>query len=222
VDRDTMAHKGDLDEVLLSFAAGRIDALVGTQMIAKGHDFPNVTLVGVISVDVGLGLPDLRSAERTFQLITQVAGRSGRGNKPGRVLIQTYYPEHYALRHAVQQDYEAFYKEEIRYRERLAYPPFFVLSSILIKHREFAEAMKNANILRRSLDAANKAREVRVLGPASASLSRLKNEYRIQIILKGHARRTLRDTLDMALADAEAHGCEMRHVFVEIDPVNLM
>ncbi|MBK6722171.1 MAG: primosomal protein N' [Acidobacteria bacterium] len=108
VDRDTMAHKGELDKILLEFAAGKLDMLVGTQMISKGHDFPNVTLVGVLGIDIGLGLPDMRSAERTFQLLTQVAGRSGRGKKAGKVLIQTYYPEHYALRHAKEQDYDAF------------------------------------------------------------------------------------------------------------------
>jgi len=222
VDRDTMAHKGELEDVLLRFAAGRIDMLVGTQMIAKGHDFPNVTLVGVISVDIGLGLPDLRSAERTFQLITQVAGRSGRGTRSGKVLIQTYYPEHYALRHAKEQDYEGFYKHEIKFRERLAYPPFFVLASIMIKHRDHAYASKNANLLRRSLDAANTNRNVRVLGPAPASISRLKNEFRLQIILKGVSRRGLRETLDIAIADAERTGCDLRTVNVEIDPVNLM
>jgi|CXWL01.1.fsa_nt_gi primosomal protein N' (replication factor Y) len=222
VDRDTMAHKGEIEDVLLKFAAGGLDMLVGTQMIAKGHDFPNVTLVGVISVDIGLGLPDMRSAERTFQLITQVAGRSGRGKLAGKVLIQTYYPEHYALRHAVKQDYEGFYAEEIKYRERLAYPPFFVLASILIKHRDLGYASKNANILRRSLDAANSAKHARVLGPAPASLSRLKNEYRLQIILKGVNRRSLRETLDIALANAEQDGCDLRTVNVEIDPVNLM
>ncbi len=222
VDRDTMAHKGELDQVLLDFAAGGLDMLVGTQMIAKGHDFPNVTLVGVIGVDIGLGMPDLRSAERTFQLITQVAGRSGRGEKPGTVLIQTYYPEHYALRHAMRQDYEGFYTEEIRFRERLAYPPFVVLASIMVKHRDHGHAMKQANLLRQCLDAANVARHVRVLGPAPASISRLKNEYRIQIIIKGASRRALRDTLDAALADAENRGCDMRSVFVEIDPISLM
>jgi primosomal protein N' (replication factor Y) len=222
IDRDTMSHKGELDRVLLDFAGGRIDMLVGTQMIAKGHDFPRVTLVGVISVDIGLGLPDLRSAERTFQLITQVAGRSGRGEKPGRVLIQTYYPEHYALRHAVAQDYEGFYGDEIKFRERLAYPPFLVLASIMVKHRDHANASRTASILRRALDAANTAKHIRVLGPAPASLSRLKNEYRIQLILKGQTRRALRETLDIALADAESHGAEMRTVYVEIDPVNLM
>jgi primosomal protein N' (replication factor Y) len=222
VDRDTMAHKGELDKVLLDFAGGRLDMLVGTQMIAKGHDFPNVTLVGVVSVDIGLGLPDLRAAERTFQLITQVAGRSGRGDKAGRVLIQTYYPEHYALRHAMRQHYEGFYSEEIRYRERLAYPPFFVLASIMIKHRDQGLAAKNANLLRRALDFANTSKQVRVLGPAPASLARLKNEYRIQLILRSPGRRELRSVLDIALADAESHGAEMRSIYVEIDPVNLM
>jgi len=222
IDRDTMAHRGEMEDVLLKFAAGGLDLLVGTQMIAKGHDFPNVTLVGVISVDIGLGMPDLRSAERTFQLVTQVAGRAGRGKKPGRVLVQTYYPEHYALRHAREQDYEGFYAEEIKFRERLAYPPFFVLASILIKHRDHAYAQKNANILRRSLDAANTSRSSRILGPAPASISRLKNEYRLQMILKSGNRLSLRETLNIALADAESHGCDMRTINVEIDPVNLM
>lgn len=222
VDRDTMAHKGELDQVLLDFEAGRLDMLVGTQMISKGHDFPNVTLVGVLGIDIGLGMPDLRSAERTFQLITQVAGRSGRGDKPGRVLIQTYYPEHYALRHAVNQDYDGFYREEIKYRERMAYPPFYVLASIMTKHHDHAYAMRHANILRRALDSANHAKYARILGPAPASLMRLKNEYRIQIILKGKTRRSMREILDIALADAEEHGCDLRIVFVEIDPVNLM
>lgn len=233
VDRDTMAHKGEIEDVLLKFAAGHLDMLVGTQMIAKGHDFPNVTLVGVISVDIGLGLPDLRSAERTFQLITQVAGRAGRGKQAGKVLIQTYYPEHYALRHAKQQDYEAFYAEEIKFRERLGYPPFYVLASILIKHRDHAYASKQANLLRRCLD--NAARSIvsprlpnsstpplRILGPAPASLSRLKNEFRLQIILKGTTRRILRETLNIALLDAEHQGCDLRTINVEIDPVNLM
>ncbi len=222
VDRDTMAHKGEVDEVLLRFAAGGLDMLVGTQMIAKGHDFPNVTLVGVISVDIGLGLPDLRSSERTFQLITQVAGRSGRGERPGKVLIQTYYPEHYALVHAKAQDYDGFYDEEIRFRERLGYPPFTSMASILVKHSDLGHAGRNANLIRRALDAANAERKVRILGPAPAALSRLKNEYRLQLILRSSTRRALRTTLDIALEDAERQGCDMRFVYVEIDPVNLM
>jgi primosomal protein N' (replication factor Y) len=116
IDRDTASNRRRFEKVLMDFSEGQIDLLVGTQMLAKGHDFPNVTLVGVVSVDAGLGLADFRAAERTFQLITQVAGRAGRGEKPGRVLIQTYHPHHYVLRHACAQDYEGFYNEEIRHR----------------------------------------------------------------------------------------------------------
>ncbi|WP_284142653.1 helicase-related protein, partial [Escherichia coli] len=124
VDRDTTGKRREMERILDRFADGEIDMLVGTQMLAKGHDFPNVTLVGVISVDAGLALPDFRSAERTFQILTQVAGRAGRGSLQGRVLIQTYHPEHYALRHACAQNYDAFYAEEIEFRRHLSYPPF--------------------------------------------------------------------------------------------------
>src|SRR5688572_12354117 len=222
IDRDTMSRKGEMAKTLNAFDKGEIDMLVGTQMIAKGHDFHNVTLVGVISVDTMLGMPDLRSAERTFQLLTQVAGRAGRGNLPGRVLIQTYYPEHYALRHAVGQDFEGFYKEEMRYRERLGYPPYFVLASIMVVHGDLKYASKSAAIFRDSLDRANKDGSLRILGPAQASISRIKNKYRQQIIVKSENRKALREMLDQALNEAEARGCDRRIVNVEIDPVNLM
>lgn len=204
------------------FARGEIDILVGTQMIAKGHDFPNVTLVGVIGIDIGLGLPDLRAAERTFQLVTQVAGRSGRGAKPGKVLIQTYHPDHYALRYGKSQDYKGFYREELKYRERFSYPPYYVLANISIKSRKQAAALRSAEIIRRSIDVFNDDRQARVLGPAQASLSRLKNEFRYQVILKARTRRELRLLLDQALANAEKKGCDMRSLYVEIDPMNLM
>jgi primosomal protein N' (replication factor Y) len=222
IDRDTIARRRDMERILNDFSRGELDMLVGTQMIAKGHDFPNVTLVGVVSVDLGLGLPDFRSAERTFQLLTQVAGRAGRGDLGGQVLIQTYYPEHYALRHAREQDYEGFYDEEIRYRERMGYPPFFALASILIKHSELNVAAENARKLRRALDEANAQKACRILGPAPASFARLKGEHRLQILIKSPNRKVLRETLDLALAAAEAKGCDMRIVFTEIDPVNLM
>jgi primosomal protein N' (replication factor Y) len=196
--------------------------LVGTQMIAKGHDFPNVTLVGVISVDLGLGLPDFRSAERTFQLLTQVAGRAGRGDLAGRVLIQTYYPSHYVLRHAGNQDYEGFYADEIKFRERMGYPPFFSLASILVRHRDAAIAAATAHKIRKALDNANVSKACRILGPAPASLSRLKGEYRFQILIKSRSKRRLRETIDLALSVAESKGCDMRLVHTEIDPVNLM
>jgi primosomal protein N' (replication factor Y) len=222
IDRDTMSRRGQLAKTLIGFSRGESDMLVGTQMLAKGHDFHNVTLVGVISVDTGLGLPDFRSAERTFQLLTQVAGRAGRGDLPGRVLIQTYYPEHYALRYACEQDYEGFYREETKYRQRLNYPPFVVLASILIKHSDREHALKNANLLKESLDRANKDIACRILGVSPASLARLKGEYRFHILLKSASRKALRETLDIALDEAESHGCDMRIVFTEIDPVNMM
>ncbi len=222
IDRDTMTKRGEMAKTLIGFDRGEIDMLVGTQMLAKGHDFHNVTLVGVISVDTGLGLPDFRSAERTFQLITQVAGRAGRGSLQGRVLIQTYYPEHYALRHAVKQDFEGFFAEEIRYRERLNYPPFVALASILIKHADLSVATKNAQILKDCLDTANKDKSCRILGVASASLSRLKGEHRLQILVKSVNRHKLREVLDIAIDAAESKGCDLRVIQVEIDPINLM
>ena len=222
IDRDTMAKRGQMSKTLLAFDSGEIDMLVGTQMLAKGHDFHNVTLVGVISVDIGLGLPDFRSAERTFQILTQVAGRAGRGQLPGRVLIQTYYPEHYALRYASDQDYEGFYNEEVRFRSQLSYPPFIVLASILIKNTDEDAAKRNANLVRNSLDAANADKSCRILGPAPASISRLKGEYRIQLLVKSTSRKKLREMLEMGLHLAENNGAEMRHIYTEIDPVNLM
>lgn len=222
IDRDTMTRKGEMAKTLLAFDRGEIDMLVGTQMLAKGHDFHNVTLVGVISVDTGLGLPDFRSAERTFQLITQVAGRAGRGDLAGRVLIQTYYPEHYALRHAVNQDYEGFFNEEIRYRERMAYPPYVVLASILVRHTDLNVATQTARSLRESLDSANSEKSCRVLGPAPASIARLKNEHRIQILVKGKNRKRLREVLELGLAEADEKNVDLRTIQVEIDPVNML
>ena len=222
IDRDTMFRRGEMSRILTAFDNGEIDMLVGTQMLAKGHDFHNVTLVGVISVDIGLGLPDFRSAERTFQLLTQVAGRAGRGDLPGRVLIQTYYPEHYALKFACDQDYDGFFNEEVKFRRRLHYPPFVVLASILVKHADYSVADKNAQMFRASLDRANARRTCQILGPASASIARLKNEFRLQILVKSMSRNDLRECLDLAAEDAEAKGADLRCINIEIDPVNLL
>ena len=222
IDRDTTGRRKSFEEVLMSFSRGEIDMLVGTQMLAKGHDFPNVTLVGVISVDAGLALPDFRSAEKTFQLLTQVAGRAGRGDLQGRVLIQTFHPDHYALRHANTQSYEDFYAEEIRFRKNLNYPPFVALASILIKHSNYNYAFDNAQILRDCLQASNVEKNCIVLGPAPAPLARLKGEHRLQILVKARNRTKLRETLDFALADAQEKFCDLRVVNVEIDPVNLL
>lgn len=222
VDRDTTSRRKSFEETLMAFSEGAIDMLVGTQMLAKGHDFPNVTLVGVVSVDAGLALPDFRSAEKTFQLLTQVAGRAGRGTLQGRVIIQTYHPEHYALRHACAQNYENFYAEEIRFRKNLNYPPFVALACITIHHENYAYAFDNAEILRECLNKANTERKSRVLGVAPAPLSRLKGEHRLQILIKSVNRKTLRALLDFALADAQEKSCDLRIINVEVDPVNLL
>jgi primosomal protein N' (replication factor Y) len=223
LDRDTTARRHTYEQAILRFGAGELDMLVGTQMIAKGHDFPNVTLVGVVSVDAGLGMPDFRAAERTFQLLTQVAGRAGRGERAGRVLIQTFHPHHYALRHACAQDYAGFYAEEIGYRRNLSYPPFVALASLLIHCPDWERAQTTAAELRRALDEANTDRSCRVLGPAPAPLARLRGEHRIQLLVKARNRLRMRAVLDVALASAgAASGCDLQAVNVEIDPVNLM
>jgi primosomal protein N' (replication factor Y) len=222
VDRDTMSRHRSFEETLLRFGSGEIDMLVGTQMLAKGHDYPNVTLVGVVSVDAGLALPDFRSAERTFQLITQVAGRAGRGEREGRVLIQTYHPEHYALKYACAQDYDGFYEEEIRHRRNLNFPPFVALAAVLVHEQSFMAAQSLALELRHALDRANLDRACKILGPAPAPLARLRNEHRIQLLLKSVSRQSLRQTIDRAVEDATATGLSLHNVNIEIDPVNLM
>lgn len=222
IDRDTTARRRVFEQSLADFSAGRIDTLVGTQMLAKGHDFPNVTLVGVVSVDAGLALPDFRSAERTFQLITQVAGRAGRGDRPGRVLIQTYHPYHYALGHACAQDFEAFYNEEIRYRQNHSYPPFVALATLLVHGPDLGRVRTDSLELRKQLDAANEGRKCRILGPAPAPLSRLKGEHRFQLLLKSRSRRSLREVADAALKSVAENGVNLRSVNLEIDPVSIM
>jgi primosomal protein N' (replication factor Y) len=222
IDRDTTARRKVFEQSLADFSAGKIDTLVGTQMLAKGHDFPNVTLVGVVSVDVGLALPDFRAAERTFQLITQVAGRAGRGDRPGRVLIQTHHPYHYALRHACAQDYEAFYEEELRYRQNHSYPPFVALASLLVHGPDLGRVRSDSLELRKQLDAVNQERKCRVLGPAPAPLSRLKGEHRFQLLIKSRSRKHLREVADTALKKAAESGMNLRTVNLEIDPVSIM
>ena len=222
IDRDTTARRKVFEQSLADFSAGRIDTLVGTQMLAKGHDFPNVTLVGVVSVDAGLALPDFRSAERTFQLITQVAGRAGRGDRPGRVLIQTYHPYHYALRHACAQDYEGFYEEELRYRQNHSYPPFVALASLLVHGPDLGKVRNDSLELRKQLDLVNQERKCRVLGPAPAPLSRLKGEHRFQLLIKSRSRKDLREVADAGLKALAESGINLRTVNLEIDPVSIM
>ena len=222
IDRDTATRRGSFERALSDFGAGKIDMLVGTQILAKGHDFPNVTLVGVVSVDAGMALPDFRAAERTFQLLTQVAGRAGRGDRAGKVLIQTYHPYHYALRHASAQDYLGFYEEEIRHRQNHTYPPFVALASLLVHGAEIDRVRMDAVELRKELDRANAERVARILGPAPAPLARLKGEHRIQLLVKCRNRRELRKIIDDALAALRERKISLRTINVEIDPVSIM
>ncbi len=222
LDRDTAQRRGAYERILSEFAAGEIDVLVGTQMIAKGHDYPNVTLVGVVSVDAGLALPDFRSSERTFQLLTQVAGRAGRGDAPGLVMIQTYHPENYAITFARDQDYEGFYEREIRFRQAMSYPPFTTLINCLVQDEDLSKAKSYASELARALAAVRGDRAMRVLGPAPAPLARLKNRHRWQVLIKARSRPEARDALNLALARVDAAKVPLRAITIEVDPVSLM
>ncbi len=219
VDRDSVRRKGALTTLLARFAGGEIDLLVGTQMIAKGHDFPRVTLVGVISADVGLGLADFRAAERTFQLLTQVAGRAGRGELAGEAIVQTLYPEHYSIQVACRQDYPDFFARELVYRRSMRYPPVVALINAVVRGRSFAEAMDAAATLVSDLEGPARAGLFTVLGPAPAPLGRLRGEHRVQFFLKGTRRADMR----RALRDALASRPHLRkRVTVDVDPLNVL
>ena len=219
VDRDSVRRKGALTSLLSRFAAGEIDVLVGTQMIAKGHDFPRVTLVGVISADVGLGLADFRAAERTFQLLTQVAGRAGRGEQTGKAIVQTLYPGHYSIQLACRQDYPAFFDKELAYRRGMRYPPMVALVNAVIRGRTFDEAMRTAGDVVRRLEPAAGRGSFLILGPAPAPLGRLRGEHRVQFFLKGTRRAEMR----IALKDVLAAMPEIRRrVTVDVDPLSVL
>ncbi|TAK14870.1 MAG: primosomal protein N' [Acidobacteria bacterium] len=217
VDRDTIRKKGAIAAVLKDVSAGKIDILIGTQMIAKGHDFPEVTLVGVVSADVGLGLADFRASERTFQLLTQVVGRAGRGDKPGEALIQTIHPDHYSIRAAAGQDYDTFYKQEREFRERMLYPPMVAMISLVIKNRSADAAMRDGADLARRIRA--RLPDGKVLGPAPAPIAKIKDEHRVHLFLKGKHRTAMRMAVLAALADRPEIR---RRVTVDVDPVNVL
>lgn len=220
LDRDTVGGKRHFEHILAAFRAGEIDMLVGTQMIAKGHDVPNVTLVGVVLADIGLAMPDFRAAERSFQLLTQAAGRAGRGTVPGKVLIQTLNPDHYAIRFAAAQDYEAFYQKEIQFRKWLRYPPFAGLANVLVRAEKKEEAMRLSAELGHLLNPSPEG--IRVLGPAEAPVPRLKNEYRYQVLLKAAKRETLRETLQRIRQYALAEKWKATALVIDVDPLTLM
>ena len=217
LDRDAARRRGAGPSLLARFRAGAIDVLVGTQMIAKGHDFPNVTLVGVVSADVGLQVADFRAAEHTFQLLTQVAGRAGRGDRPGTAIVQSFHPEHYSIVHACRQAYGPFFDEEMRYRTALHYPPVVSMVNAIVRGRSLEGAMRDAARVAGRLRAAGPS--FQVLGPAVAPISRLRGQHRAQIFLKGVNRRAMRTALRAAL---DANPDLGRRVTVDVDPVSLL
>jgi primosomal protein N' (replication factor Y) len=219
LDRDRAGRRGAVAQVLAAFEAGELDVLVGTQMIAKGHDFPRVTLVGVVDADVGLGMPDFRAAERTFQLLTQVAGRAGRADLPGEVLLQSHLPDHYALELACAQDYAGFFAKEMEFRSTMAYPPAAALVNVVMRSKDAGEAAEGAERLARELRA-KAAGRYRVLGPALAPLARLRQEHRVQVLLKG-SRAAMRDAVREALV-ARYGAVRWPGVAVDVDPLSVM
>src|SRR5262249_16620831 len=199
---------------------GAIDVLVGTQMIAKGHDFPNVTLVGVVSADVGLGLADFRASERTFQLLTQVAGRAGRGDRAGEAIVQTLYPEHYSIQLACRQDYPGFFEKELHFRKVMRYPPLVALANIVVRARTFTTAMDDAtDLAQRVRQQTSDRRDIGILGPAPPPLGKLRGEYRAQLLLKSANRRRMREALQAVLAERPDL---QRRVIVDIDPLSVL
>ncbi len=220
LDRDTVTGKRHYETILRDFREGNFDLLVGTQMIAKGHDIPNVTLVGVISADLGLGMPDFRAAERTFQLLTQVAGRAGRGSVPGIVLVQTINPDHYAVRLAAAQDYQAFYEKELNFRRMMHYPPFAAMANVLVRSEKKEMAMRMSTDLGFLLNPPPE--KLRVMGPAEAPVPRLKNEYRYQFLIKAASRKSLNELLQKIRAYAVDHKWSATALVIDVDPLTLM
>ncbi len=220
MDRDTVTGKRQFEKILFGFREGNYDILVGTQMIAKGHDIPNVTLVGVVSADVGLGMPDFRAAERTFQLLTQAAGRAGRGNLPGIVLIQTINPDHYAIRFAAAQNYKGFYEKEIQFRKAMRYPPFSALANVLIRSENQEQALQMSAEVSHLLEPAPEG--IRAIGPAEAPVAKLKREFRYQILVKAVSRKTLNDLLHRLRQFALEKKWGATALVIDVDPLTLL
>jgi primosomal protein N' (replication factor Y) len=207
--------------MLTSFASGEIDLLVGTQMIAKGHDVHGVTLVGVVGADTALSLPDFRAAERTFQLLTQVAGRAGRGGTLGTVVLQTYFPDHYAVQFAAGHDFQGFADKELRFRSWMHYPPFTTLANVVIRSDKLEEAMKYTGVLGNWFQQ-TRHEGVRVMGPAAAPIVRLKRDYRYQFLLKSSSRERLNSLLRAMVDHAVSNRVPRTSVMIDVDAQSLL
>ncbi len=221
VDRDTMRHLRDYESILTDFRAGALDILVGTQMVAKGHDFPNVTLVGVVAADGALSQPDFRAAERTFQLLTQVAGRSGRGDIPGEVVIQSYFPGHYTFQLASTQRFEEFYAREVQFRRSMFYPPFTVMAGVMFLERSREKAATLAREISQFLDGV-RTRSVRILGPAPAALEKINRTFRHQLLIKSATREPLHSLLGQLQSYMHDHKISTTRVVIDVDPISLL
>jgi len=221
MDSDTTSRKGTQEKILRALEAREIDILIGTQMITKGHDFPFITLVGVISADTSLNMPDFRAAERTFQLITQVAGRGGRGNTPGEVIIQTFNPDHYALKHAQNHDYKAFYEEEIDFRKALQYPPFGRIINLRLSSIKKDALIEEARLLGKSAKklSAFKGNIAEIIGPAESPLAKIRGRYRFQMLIKGKDIDALHQ---IARELINKHKNSHVRVTADVDPENFM
>ncbi len=221
LDRDTVRGREDFEHALNALNEGALDMLVGTQMIAKGHDIHGVTLVGVVGADMALGLPDFRAAERTFQLLTQVAGRAGRGQSPGKVVLQTYFQEHYAVQFAARHDFAGFYEKELQFRAWMHYPPYSAIANVLIRSEKLDDALTWSGELGRWLEK-TRHEGIRVLGPAAAPITRLKRDYRYHFILKSPSREKMNALLRAMLAEAAVRKIPRTQVIVDVDAVWLM
>jgi primosomal protein N' (replication factor Y) len=221
LDRDTVRGREDFEHALNALNEGVLDMLVGTQMIAKGHDIHGVTLVGVIGADMALGLPDFRAAERTFQLLTQVAGRAGRGQSPGKVVLQTYFQDHYAVQFAARHDFARFYEKELQFRAWMHYPPYSAIANVLIRSEKLDEALTWSGEIGRWFEK-TRHEGIRVLGPAAAPITRLKRDYRYHFILKSPSREKMNALLRAMLAEAAARKIPRTQIIVDVDAVWLM
>jgi primosomal protein N' (replication factor Y) len=228
MDGDTTKRKGSILKLLKGLKNKTTDILVGTQMVAKGHDFPNITLVGIICADLSLSFPDFRAGERTFQLLAQVAGRAGRGDRPGRVILQTYNPDHFSIAAARKQDFIAFYRQEIGFRKALNYPPYSRMIQLKISGKDPQDTENHARLLGalcRVIKANHSAdfQSVEIMGPIEASLTRIAGRYRWQILLKGLNAGALHQFINQILSEnPSVFARQPVLVAIDVDPLFMM
>jgi primosomal protein N' (replication factor Y) len=224
MDRDTTGRKGAILKLLRALRRREIDVLIGTQMVAKGHDFPNITLVGIVSADLSMNFPDFRAGERTFQLLAQVAGRAGRGDRPGRVVMQTYNPDHFCITAARDQDFRAFFTREIEFRRKLNYPPFARLLQLRFSGKEKGAVARTARQVGDRLRAAAGMlhSDVEVLGPIESPLSKIAGRFRWQLLVKGPGAAVLRQLVRRVLMAEDAPSDRRVRMSVDVDPVSML